>query len=68
MVANGIGITLLPSMSVEAGITAGTDLVVQPFDQPGVAREVGLMWRKKTPRQTEFRMLGEFVRSCHRED
>jgi len=68
MVANGIGITLLPSMSVEAGITAGTDLVVQPFDQPGVAREVGLMWRKKTPRQTEFRMLGEFVRSCHRAD
>ena len=68
MVANGIGITLLPSMSVEAGITAGTDLVVQHFDQPGVAREVGLMWRKKTPRQTEFRMLGEFVRSCHRED
>ena len=65
MVANGIGVTLLPQMSIEAGITAGTDLVVHPFDQAGVSRQIGLMWRKKTPRQTDFRMLGEFVRSCH---
>lgn len=61
MVANGIGITLLPKMAVEAGITSGTDLVVQPFAQQGISRSIGLMWRKKTPRQTEFRLLGEFI-------
>lgn len=64
MVANGIGLTLLPKMAVDAGITHGTDLTVRPFDQSGIAREIGLMWRKKTPRQTEFRLLGEFITQC----
>ena len=64
MVANGIGITLLPEMAVNAGITAGTDLVVRSFDREGVARSIGLMWRKKTPRQTEFRLLGDFIREA----
>lgn len=61
MVANGIGVTLLPKMAVDAGITHGTGLVVHPFEQDGVARQIGLMWRKKTPRQTEFRLLGDFI-------
>ena len=64
MVANGIGITLLPQMAVDADIAASTDLVLKPFNQDGVSREIGLMWRKKTPRQTEFRMLGEFIKQC----
>lgn len=65
MVANGIGVTLLPEMAIEAGITAGTDLVVQPFAQQDVQRSIGLMWRKKTPRRQEFRLLGDFMRDCH---
>lgn len=64
MVANGIGITLLPKMAVDADITAGTELAVIPFGEVGVSREIGLMWRKKTPRQTEFRLLGEFIQQC----
>ena len=64
MVANGIGVTLLPQMSVAAGITAGTDIVVTPFKKARVAREIGLMWRKKTPRRAEFRLLGEKVVAC----
>jgi len=64
MVANGIGITLLPKIAVDADITAGTQLTVVPFDQSGVSRQLGLMWRKKTPRQTEFRLLGEFISGC----
>ncbi len=68
MVANGIGVTLLPKMAVDAGITLGTDLQLRPFEQTGVARQIGLMWRKKTPRQTEFRMLGEFVKGAAQEE
>ena len=64
MVANGIGVTLLPKMAVDADITAGTELAVIPFGEVGVSREIGLMWRKKTPRQTEFRLLGEFIQQC----
>jgi LysR family hydrogen peroxide-inducible transcriptional activator len=65
MVANGIGVTLLPKMAVDAGITRGTDLVVHPFAKEDVTRSIGLMWRKKTPRQHEFRLLGEFMQDCH---
>jgi len=61
MVANGIGVTLLPKMAVDAGIMAGTPLVAQPFADRDVSRDVGLMWRKKTPRTREFRLLGEFI-------
>ena len=61
MVANGIGITLLPKMAVDAGIMAGTDLDIRAFDQLNVARDIGLMWRKKTPRRLEFKMLGDLI-------
>ena len=61
MVANGIGITLLPGMAVESGIATHTSLAVRPFDQTKVTRQIGLMWRKKTPRRVEFRQLGELV-------
>jgi len=64
MVANGIGITLLPEMAVDAGITSGTDLITRAFEQSRVSREIGLMWRKKTPRQREFRLLGAFIQEC----
>jgi LysR family hydrogen peroxide-inducible transcriptional activator len=63
MVANGIGVTLLPEMSVAAGITAGTDIVVTPFQRTGVARQIGLMWRRKTPRAAEYRLLGEKIKA-----
>ena len=61
MVANGIGITLLPGMAVAAGIATNTSLAVRPFDQANVTRQIGLMWRKKTPRRVEFRQLGELI-------
>ena len=61
MVANGIGITLLPGMAVESGIATNTSLAVRQFDQTNVTRQIGLMWRKKTPRRVEFRQLGELI-------
>ena len=64
MVANGIGTTLLPKMATDAGIADGTNLVLRPFDEPGVGRQIGLMWRKKTPRKHEFGLLGAFIQEC----
>ena len=61
MVANGIGITLLPKMAVAAGIAGSTGLVIKQFHQTNVTRKIGLMWRKKTPRRVEFRQLGEVI-------
>ena len=64
MVANGIGITVLPKMAVAANVLQGTDVQVRPFDSEGVSRVIGLMWRKKTPRQSQFRLLGDFIREA----
>ena len=61
MVANGIGITLLPRMALDARILTGTGVRVAEFSERGVTRDIGLMWRRKTPRRAEFRLLGEFI-------
>jgi LysR family hydrogen peroxide-inducible transcriptional activator len=61
MVANGIGVTLLPQMAVDARILTGTGVQATPFKESNVGRSIGLMWRKKTPRVEEFRALGEFI-------
>ena len=68
MVANGIGATLLPEMATEAGITEGTGLILKAFDEDDVSRNIGLMWRKKTPRKQEFGLLGDFIKTCLSED
>jgi LysR family hydrogen peroxide-inducible transcriptional activator len=64
MVANGIGTTLLPKMATDAGITEGTGLQLRAFDESDVGRQIGLMWRKKTPRKQEFTLLGAFIEQC----
>lgn len=66
MVANGIGITLLPRMALEANLLSGTDVTVSEFGEKNISRSIGLMWRRKTPRQAEFRLLGEFIRNCQK--
>lgn len=62
MVANGIGITLLPEMALNAHILRGTNIEARHFDEAGVSRGVGLGWRKHSPREHEFRLLGELIK------
>lgn len=64
MVANGIGVTLLPRMALDAQLLSGTDVVVTRFVDSGVCRSIGLMWRCSSPRVDEFRLLGEFLQGC----
>lgn len=59
MVDNGLGVTLLPEMALDAGILEGTGVVTRPLDAPHPARRIALAWRKGSPRGDEFRMLAE---------
>jgi LysR family hydrogen peroxide-inducible transcriptional activator len=61
MVANGIGVTLLPQMAEDSRILAGTDVETRRFKERDVSRSIGLMWRSKTPRRAEFTLLGQFI-------
>ncbi len=65
MVASGIGITLLPGMAVQTGAMKGADVELTPFEDDSVSRQIGLMWRRKTPRRTEFRLFGDQVITAH---
>jgi LysR family transcriptional regulator, hydrogen peroxide-inducible genes activator len=59
MVDNGLGITPLPELAVDAGLLRGTSLVTRPLaaDEPG--REIALVWRRGTGRQEEFLLLAK---------
>ena len=61
MAANNIGITLLPQMAVTADLLGNTSLSTRAFDQKGIERDIGLMWRKKSPLQEQFTALGDFI-------
>lgn len=65
MVASGIGLTLLPEMAVRADVVPSDEVAVTPFKGAEVARDIGLMWRRKTPRQSEFHLIGEFIAAYH---
>jgi len=61
MVAGGVGVTLLPELSIGVeGVSSGLALV--PFGARGPRRTIGLAWRRSSLRQSEFRHLGEAVR------
>lgn len=63
MVDNGLGVTMLPQMAIDAGILAGTRIVTRPLDSAGASREIALVWRRHSPRAEEFRLLAEELRA-----
>lgn len=63
MVDNGLGVTMLPEMALEAGILHDTNVVARPLSSPNAARSIALVWRKNSPRSDEFRLLAEELRA-----
>jgi len=59
MVDNGLGVTLLPAMALEAGILDNTDVIARPLDAAHPSRRIALAWRKGSPRDKEFRLLAD---------
>ena len=62
MVDNGLGLTVLPKMSIDAGILRGLKLDFRPFSSPRAPRHIALVWRKTSRRHEEFRLLGRYMR------
>lgn len=58
MVGMGLGITLLPALSVEAGPHVSKKSVeIRPFKKPVPGRTIGLVWRKRAPFPETFECL-----------
>ena len=63
MVDNGLGMTMLPQMAIEAGILHETHVVARPLKAKNASREIALVWRKNSPRSEEFRLLAKELRA-----
>ncbi|MXP09193.1 hydrogen peroxide-inducible genes activator [Pseudoblastomonas halimionae] len=63
MVDNGLGVTMLPEMAIDAGILNGTKVVARPLKSDSPNREIALVWRKGSPRAEEFHLLAEELRA-----
>ncbi len=58
MVATGVGVTLIPAMSIDGESSFTRDVAIVPFDPPGPGRTVALAWRRSTPHGARFTELG----------
>ncbi|MBB4152812.1 LysR family hydrogen peroxide-inducible transcriptional activator [Sphingomonas jinjuensis] len=57
MVDNGLGMTMLPEMAVNAGILEHTSIVARPLDAVNATRTIALVWRRSSPRERDFQLL-----------
>ncbi|AJY46137.1 LysR substrate-binding domain-containing protein [Martelella endophytica] len=63
MVANDMGMTLIPEMAIAAE-TARTALTILPFEEPVPARTIGLVWRRSSPRADDMAELADAISEC----
>ena len=62
MVDNGLGLTFVPGMAIEAGILAGTDIDAKPLRTDHRYRQFALIWRRACPRACEFQLRAATLR------
>jgi len=62
MVDNGLGLTFVPQMAIDAGILEGTDIGARPLASRDGSRQIALVWRRSSPREDEFNLLADVLR------
>lgn len=62
MVANGLGVTLIPAMAASLETNRNPGIVVVPLSGRQTSRDIALVWRQGSPRAADFRRLGEALR------
>ena len=61
MVDNGLGVTLLPRLALDANILKGTELVAKTLASNAPSRQIALVWRRGTGRRQEFQLLARTI-------
>jgi LysR family hydrogen peroxide-inducible transcriptional activator len=64
MVANGYGTTLLPEMAIASEVHQGSHIRLLHFAKPEPKREIGLAWRKTSPRKKDFLQFAELLKQA----
>ena len=66
MVEGGLGVTLLPEITLKAGILKGTQLVARPFTTAAPARTLALAARRTSPHRRDADLLADFILAQNR--
>jgi len=63
-VGMGLGLTLLPALSVDAGPRQSRKSIeTRPFKSPPPGRTIALVWRKRAPFPETFERLAQTLKS-----
>ncbi|UFX08717.1 hydrogen peroxide-inducible genes activator OxyR [Sinorhizobium meliloti] len=65
MVANGMGMTLIPEIAIPSEAARNAIRIV-PFAAPEPSREIGLIWRRSNPRPRDMDALANAISACAR--
>lgn len=57
MVAMGMGLSLLPALYVKSEVTREALVVARPFARRTPSRTIGMVWRRGTAREADYRKL-----------
>lgn len=61
MVEGGLGVTLLPELTLDAGILKGTQLIARPFRPTAPSRTLALVARRTSPHRRDADLLADFI-------
>src|ERR1700761_1316146 len=62
MVSSGLGVTFLPAMAVNGGLTDAAAVATRPIAPAHASREIVVAWRAGSNRAAEGRLLAEVLR------
>jgi LysR family hydrogen peroxide-inducible transcriptional activator len=61
MVDGGLGVTLLPEITLKAGLLKDTRLIARPFAPPAPSRTLALIARRSSPRVRDVDLIAELI-------
>lgn len=64
MVATGMGLSLLPALYVRSDVLREKLVVARPLSTGAPARDIMMVWRRSSPRQSTYALLAETIREC----
>jgi LysR family transcriptional regulator, hydrogen peroxide-inducible genes activator len=67
MVENGLGLTFVPGMAIESGILETTRVDARRLESDHGFRQIALIWRRSSPRESEFQLLAATLRRIARD-
>ena len=67
MVENGLGLTFVPGMAIQSGILQTTRVDARRLQSDHGFRRIALIWRRSSPRESEFQLLAATLRRIARD-